>query len=179
MEFGGWKALRWFNVVPEYAQNRTLPDADRLSCEIRRMSPLELGDQQGWQEGDAMVRWRDEQLKDLVVDADDAEALKRCPKTVLVQWRQFAENTRNWRNFLMDGEPVTDPRQVFLACYGNALFAEINAYVVGASQLNGDMLKNFAGRVSGIDQDKAVPPVNTDASPTTANTPLVPTEPSS
>ncbi len=179
MDFGGWKKLRWFNVVPEYGDNRDLPEQERLSCDIRRMSPLEIGDQQGWNQGDTMLQWRDHQLTELAVDDEDRAALLTCPVGVLVQWRQFAENTRRWRNFTVDGEAITDPRQVFLACSGNALFAEINAYIVGASQLTGEKLKNFVGRVSGTDQDTDVPLAATDASLINANTPLESVVPSS
>ncbi len=146
--------LEWFSYVPVFNGNRELPPEEQLRLDIRRMRSIDRMDQLSWGEEGAMHTWRDQTLQKYLQDDDVGPLLRRVPTAILVSLRQFTENTRNFENFVIDGEVQADPVEIFfhisasLLEEGN-LLAEINAAIVRAAVLSGDELKNFKGQCDG------------------------------
>jgi len=173
MELGGIKRFRWFGAVPDINDNCALDESVRLSLEVRRMSAFELAEQKEWQGNDSIYAWRDSTLHKIAFDEDDKAAIDRAPAEMLVEWRQFGENTRAWRNATVDGEAIVDPFLLFLHVYGTPLYGVVVTTIKMAAILNGEQLKNFTRRVSGIDTAEDAQHASTDSAPPLVDTPPV------
>ena len=144
------------------------------------MSELEALARQSWNMDDqAMYAWRDEALKDRLFkddgtpkEDDEANLIRQLGPGFLVNMRIFAQHTRKFRNFIIDGAHLDDPIEVFICLAGDLsggtlLVSEIKTAFEAASVLKGDELKNFVGQCAGESnpETSTVPPVQTEDSP--------------
>lgn len=101
MELGG---IKWVRYVPEFGGNRDLPDDERMSLELKRLTAAEL--LAGDKSADDLAAWRDEKIKGL--DGEYAETFKAIKAEHLAGIYSFVTYTRGFRNFLFDGEALDD-----------------------------------------------------------------------
>lgn len=163
MDLGNAK-FQWFPYVPEYNGNRDLPEEEQLRLEIRRMRSIDRVDQITWSEAGAIESWLEEYLKNNPVEQDVLTILKRVHPGLMIRMRQFIENTRGYAGFVIDGEPQTNPLEIFFHLCANLdeennLLAEINNAIVKALTLEGEDLKNFKEQCAGLKPLESTAPV--------------------
>ena len=144
MELGSDK-LSWFTYVPRFMRNRELPDGERMSVELRKMSTVDLLAQRD--DRDALIAWRDEHLEKWL-KGEHGEAIREFSPSILLALRQFTENTRKFRNFVFDGEEEKDPFAIFILA-PPGITSEINDTITQVASMFGDDLKNFVSQFDG------------------------------
>jgi len=173
-----------FSYVPEYGDNRELPETERLSLDIRPVRRIDLLAQMGWTESpEEVYKWRDETQKAFIDNPEYGELILQIPFTVLTGWRQFIGHCSGFRNFVFDGEEKTDPAEIFLLLAGEintdgSLIGMIQNVITQTATLSGDALKNFKGECVGLSiQTNIAADANTDFPLPNAETPLDPIGP--
>lgn len=171
--------IDWFELVPVFNGNRDLPPEHRLSLEVKNLSQLDLMNQRGWEREGRMETWRDQILKpqwgsDGVIWPQIMELSPEMLRGV----RQFIAYTRSFKNFVFNGQEVTDPIRIAVRLMAgsndleNGLFVEINGALNKAVNLSGDALKNFVAQCGGLaPPTNTAPPAPEDAAPQPAATP--------
>ena len=166
MELGG---LSWIRFVPEWAENRSRAEGERLSVEIRRLRTVDVLAIN--EEEDSVYAWRDEVLAEYLADPDIGPQLTEMPVRALSTLRELYRHTRSWRNFVFGGEEVTDVLRIFLEIGSDPVIAEIATALVSTRGLHGDELKNFVGRCAGLSSESDAPPVKGESPPPSVGIP--------
>ena len=150
MELGN-AGVDWFVYEPEFMGNRELPEEERMSVELRRMSTLDVLSINSSPGG--IRSWREKALAEMLKDEAKEEKVRNLPDDVLSTLRQFIEYTKNFNNFLFDGKQQTDPVRIFfdapISPGGVSLVKEIVDAIAEAASLYGDDLKNYASQFAG------------------------------
>lgn len=147
--------ISWFKYVPEFNNNRTYDQSERLSLEIRRVSNRENLTQKDGEED--LEKWRDEFLK--TYKGEYAEDIKEFDRVILLFLRRWVSCTRNFTNFeLREGYCSNDPVEIFMelplsaeAIQGEEenLTMEILRAIKTATSIQGDELKKFVAASDG------------------------------
>jgi len=177
MDLGSAK-FEWFPYLPAYGGNRDLPEEEQLRLEVRRMRSLDRTDQISWTQEGVMETWRDQRLQKYLQDDAIAPIIQRLPLHLLMSLRQFLENTRGYKGFVIDGEEETDPVEIYFHLSADmltkdGLLGEITTAIVRSAALSGDELKNFKEQCDGSKPlTSTAPPVPSESAPANADTPL-------
>ena len=143
MELGSG-GITWFTYVPAYNGNRDLPAPDQISVEVRKLRAVDVMEHMGDNNPARLLSWLNEDpVREALKRHGMTESAANWSLQALGAFRQFVRNTRNFRNFQIDGQGVTDPVDVFLLCADAAILFEINAAINRAASLSGDSLKNY------------------------------------
>lgn len=177
MDLGSAK-FEWFPYLPVYGGNRDLPEEEQLRLEIRRMRSLDRTDQISWTQEGVMETWRDQRLQKYLQDDNLAPIIQRLPRHLLMSLRQFMENTRAYKGFVIDGKEETDPIEIYFHLSAEmfeqgALLGEITTAVVRSAALSGDELKNYKEQCDGSKPlTSTALPALSESAPANADTPL-------
>lgn len=153
MELGNL-GFDWITLVPVYGDNRSLPEEERLSVKIRKMNAIDvLGISD---DVDVLYKWRDSRLSSELKDPEQASKILAFPVSVLQVFKQFTDHTKDFRNFKIDGEDITNPVTVFLRLPvsinpdDQSLIGEVSNAIANTASLYGEALKNFARQCGGL-----------------------------
>jgi hypothetical protein len=177
--------------VPTWKGNRELPEDEQLALEIRRLRPV---DDLATISNADMLRWRDKELKVWIDKPEYKEQILGASVDALRMLRRLKDDTRNWEHFEFErgGSWVAldDPIEIFL--HGpsplgqdqtEGLFAEIFRAMNDIASATEDELKNLIAQCGGTSSESAedtdARTVPADAAPTSADTLLEPSAPSS
>jgi|GEM_PF-6483822 len=118
MELGGISRISY---TPKWNDNRDLPEGERLSLVILPPTAADV-----LQSGDSedIYAWRD----DLAASERARGVLRGATPSTLRRLRLLITCTTDLRNFTFDGEPVTDPVEVWTRLSVNAWELALEVY---------------------------------------------------
>ncbi|MAB57680.1 MAG: hypothetical protein CL524_09060 [Aequorivita sp.] len=149
MELG----IVWFDYVPVWKNNRSLSEEEQLSLKIKRLRPIDTLYEENEKD---IFKWRDKELKRYIENPEYTDQIKGMPLEVLKLIKRFSGHTKDFKNFLFDGDEKTDPIDVFLNIpnptsdsQDNSLIMEIISVLSETAHLTGEELKNYVARPDG------------------------------
>lgn len=174
-------AVGWFRYEPQWKGNRALPEAERLSLEIRRLRPVDLYSD----DDDAFyTQWRDDELKPKYGATEYWPQIARFPVPILGVLRRLTTHTRNWQGFEFEHGMETDPIKIALEMptppglqQSDGLLWEITTVLTETANLTADEVKNYKGPSAGMSTARAstAPSAPAVAAPSSAGTRPAPT----
>tara|TARA_R110000765_G_scaffold369008_3_gene459227 strand:+ start:1422 stop:2009 length:588 start_codon:yes stop_codon:yes gene_type:complete len=122
MDLGG---LEQFEYEPKFRGNRNLPQDERISVTVRRMSAVEV---LSLPSDSKLIAWRNETFREWAVTEKEAgetterivgfkgiaEGLEDVSLDVLMGLRRACRHTHGWKRVTVDGRPISKPEEIFL-----------------------------------------------------------------
>tara|TARA_R110002012_G_scaffold42196_1_gene114951 strand:- start:1875 stop:2351 length:477 start_codon:yes stop_codon:yes gene_type:complete len=155
MELG----VTWFEYRPKWKGNLELPEDEQLSLEIKRLKPIDTLYED---DEEKINQWRDQNLTKFLNDPEYADNIKNMSGEVLRLVKRFVSHTRNFKNFVFDGQEKKDSAEIFFnipnptdADQENSLIMEIVSVLGETAHLTGEELKNYVARSDGSISEQA------------------------
>jgi len=154
MELG----ITWFEYRPRWKKNRELPESEQLSLKIKRLKPIDTLYEESEKDID---KWRKDKLKTYLENPDVSDQVKNMPFEVLKLVKRFSTHTKDFKNFVFDGEEKHDPIEIFFNIPNptsenqtDSLIMEVISVLGETAHMTGEELKNFVARPDGSTLEK-------------------------